>query len=412
MVRLIVTRSAQHQNWIWTVMIALGMFATPLSRGQTFTVLYNFTDSSDGGFPNAGLVRDKEGNLYGTTANTGVNAPYGTVFKVTKTGKETVLYRFTGGADGGYPYAGLVRDASGDLYGETTVGGNLNLCGGSGCGTVFKVTKTGMETVLHTFGGGTADGCTPDGGLLRDQAGNLYGTTTNCGTSGYGTAFKVDSTGIETVLHNFSGGQSDGANPAYAGLLRDQAGNLYGTTYGGGPSNAGVVYELRENGTETVLYSFAGGSADGCYPFGTPAMDKKGNLYGTAESCGSSGRGIVWKLSKKGVETVLHNFSGGPSDGAYPYAGVILGSTGNLYGNTLGGGNENYNGYGTVYELSQNGTLTLLHSFDEADGAYPSGRLVRDASGNIYGTTQYGGDSNCNAGGNPYGCGTVWKLTP
>jgi len=420
------TNPVQHWGWIsridlrgasgvlaLAVVLVLGSAATQSAQAQTFTDVYNFTWSGGGSFPQAGLVRGAAGNLFGTTANSGEYPPtYGTVFKVTKAGKESVLYNFTGGSDGGYPYAGLVRDAAGNLYGETTVGGDLNSCSGSGCGTVFKVDPSGTETVLHNFTGGTTDGCTPNGGLLRDQAGNLYGTTTNCGASGYGTVFKVDPSGTETVLHNFAGGSSDGANPAYASLLRDQAGNLYGTTYGGGTSNAGVVYELSKSGTETALYSFAGGLSDGCYPFGTPAMDKKGNLYGTAESCGSSDKGIVWKLSKKGAETVLHNFAGGPSDGAYPYAGVIMDANGNLYGNTLGGGNQNYTGYGTVYELSKSGTFTLLHTFDEADGAYASGGLVRDAVGNLYGTTQYGGNSSCNASGAPYGCGTVWKLTP
>jgi uncharacterized repeat protein (TIGR03803 family) len=419
------TSSVQRRRWIsrrglryasgamaLAILLLLGAVTIPSAQAQTFTVFYSFTGEG-GSFPQAGLVRDAAGNLYSTTANSGPNPPsYGTVFKVRKTGKEKVLYNFTGGTDGGYPYADLVRDTAGNLYGTTTEGGAISdSCNwsGSGCGTVFKVDANGVETVLYSFTGGTMDGCNPYGGLLRDKVGNFYGTTSNCGASGYGTVFELDTSGVETVLHNFSGGSSDGAYPTRASLVPDEEGNLYGTAYGGGSSNAGVVYGLSKSGALSVLHSFAGGTTDGCNPFGTPFMDAKGNLYGTTESCGSSNKGIVWKLSKKGAETVLHNFASGSSDGAYPYEGVIRDAKGNLYGNTIMGGST---GYGTIFKLSKSGTLTVLHRFDEADGAFPAGRLVRDAARSLYGTTQYGGDSSCNASGSPYGCGTVWMLTP
>jgi uncharacterized repeat protein (TIGR03803 family) len=256
--------------------------------------------------------------------------------------------------------------------------------------------------VLYNFTGVSGDGCFPWGGLLRDKAGILYGTTENCGGSGLGTVFKVSKTGKETVLHSFAGGSSDGANPIYTGLLMDATGNLYGVTKEGGASNQGVVYVLSKTGTFTVLYSFTGGTTDGCYPFGTPAMDADGNVYGTTEQCGSSGFGIVWKVSQNGTKTLLHNFIGGRSDGASPIAGVILDAKVGIYGSTGNGGTSNF---GTVYELDWKSNLTLLHSFagGSSDGCNPIGDVSRDKKGNLYGTTNQCGSS---------GYGTVWKLTP
>jgi len=388
-------------------LLLLAVGATQSAEAQTFTRLYSFAGPPDGQNPYGGVARDNAGNLYGTTLFGGVY-DWGTVFKLSKTGKETVLYSFAGGTDGENPIAGVVGDKAGNLYGTTEGGG----CS-SDCGTVFKVSNAGKETVLHSFAGGTTDGCEPEGFLLRDQAGNLYGTTYMGGSSKSGTVFKLDTTGKETVLHNFAGYPSDGAYPLFNGLRMDTKGNLYGTTYEGGASGEGTVFKLSKNGTETVLYNFAGGTADGCQPLGSPAMDKNGNLYGTTEQCGYSHHGIVWKVSQTGTETVLHDFAGGSSDGAYPLSSVTLDAKGNLYGDTFGGGAysscTDYDGCGTVYELNQNGVLTLLHSFDGADGANPKAGLRLDANGDLYGTATIGGDLNeCN----DHGCGTVWKLTP
>jgi uncharacterized repeat protein (TIGR03803 family) len=179
----------------------------------------------------------------------------------------------------------------------------------------------------------------------------------------------------------------------------DKKGNLYGVTLEGGSANSGVLYELSKAGKVTVLYSFSGGTKDGCFPSGTVWMDKAGSFYGTTEQCGSAGDGIVWKVTK-GKETVLHNFTGGSSDGSNPYAGVILDSQGNLYGTTSEGGAA---GDGTVYELSEAGTFSLLHVFSGSDGDLPYGGLLRDAKGDLYGTADSGGSN---------GDGTVWKLTP
>jgi uncharacterized repeat protein (TIGR03803 family) len=236
-------------------------------------------------------------------------------------------------------------------------------------------------------------------GLVRDSSGNLYGTTLQCGGLGYGTVFKLGPKGDETVLHSFNGYRyGDGYGPY--GLLLDKEGNLYGVTALGGSSNNGLVYKLDKNGNETSLYSFSGGTRDGCQPTGTPAMDTAGNLYGTTIYCGSSNYGVVWKLSAEHTETVLHTFSGAPLDGASPQAGVIL-SKGILYGDTAFGGASDD---GTIFELmpNKNDKMILLHSFTSSEGVAPYGGVIRDAQGDLYGTSESGGD----------GHGTVWKLTP
>ena len=390
------------------VVLMLGLVATQSAQAQTFTVLYNFTGSPDGAYPYAGLLLDMAGNLYGTTT-VGGSSNQGTVFKVDTSGTETVLHSFSG-ADGISPYAGVIMDAKGNLYGTTQNGGTG--CSGTGCGTVFELMpKAGgdwTETVLHKFTF-NPDGGDPTAVLVQDANGNLYSTTEvgGTGTNIGGTVFKVSKAGKETVLHSFEGGSQDGAFPYLAGVIRDTKGNLYGDTFKGGasPYDGGVVYKLGKSGALTVLHSFPVSEWDGELPMGTPVMDKQGNLYGTT-STGGPNYGIVWKVSQKRKETVLHRFAGGPSDGAFPYAGVILDAQGNLYGVTTLGGTGTVCGQyacGTVYKLSKNGTLTLLHSFTGADGNYPVGGLIMDAKGNLYGTTVYGGSG---------GYGTVFKVIP
>jgi len=377
----------------------LGVVVTPSAHSQTFNLLYSFCSQSnckDGNTPIAGVIQDAKGNLYGTTS-LGGTSNWGTVFDLDSSGTETVLYNFSYvNGDGANPFGSLIRDAAGNLYGTANYGGP------NGQGLVFKVDQTGKETVLHNFTGGTRDGCAPYAGLIRDKAGNLYGTTVACGAYGYGMVFKLTAAGKEKILHSFAGPPTDASNPFFgASLIRDAQGNLYGGTYLGGAFGSGAVYKLTASGKETVLYSFTGG-ADGCLPYGAPVMDKLGNLYGTTSQCGSSFAGTVWKLSKGGKETVLHTFAG--TDGAYPQAGVILDAKGNLYGTTTSGG---ANSRGTVFQLSSSGTLTTLYSFCSlsscADGTNPAAELIRDANGNLYGTAQYGGSGNG---------GTVWKLTP
>jgi len=377
------------------------------AQAQTFTLLYSFTGGADGGTPYAGLIRDAKGNLYGATEGGGAYN-CGTVFKLDNTGSEKVLHTFTGtGGDGKWPFAGLVRDAAGNLYGTTEVGGDLSGCSGSGCGVVFKLDKTGKETVLHTFTATGGDGALPDAGLVRDAAGNLYGTTEWGGTgscygpvSGCGTVFRVDKAGKETVLYSFTGSGGDGANPLWGYLVRDAAGNLYGTTERGGASDYGTVFRLDKTGKETVLYSFTGSGGDGRSPFAGLVRDAKGNVYGTNVEGGASGVGTVFRVSGIGKESVLYGFTGSGGDGSYPYAGLVRDAKGNLYGTTYDGGAS---GYGTVFMVEGTGKETVLHSFASSDGANPSASLVRDAKGSLYGTT---------VGGGAYGYGVVFELTP
>ena len=263
------------------VLLGLAM-SYPSAQAQTLTVLYSFTGSG-GASPYAGLVGDSAGNLYGTAYGGGSAAcalGCGTVFKLNANRREKTLYRFTGKSDGASPLAALIRDADGNLYGTTRYGGNF-VCGG-GCGTVFKVDTTGKETVLYSFTG-APDGSVPQASLIRDSSGTFYGTTINGGDvtcsnpAGCGTVFKLDASGNETVLYSFTG-KGDGRSPS-AGLVRDAAGNLFGTTTGGGASGFGTVFKLDATGNETVLHSFAGGS-DGAGP-SAGLIPGGPDLYGT-----------------------------------------------------------------------------------------------------------------------------------
>jgi uncharacterized repeat protein (TIGR03803 family) len=372
------------------VLLCLGAVTAQPAGAQTLRVLYNFAGSSDGGDPYASLIRDSAGNLY-STVDYGGTSFAGAVFKVAPNGAETVLYSFSGGADGAYPFSPVVRDGAGNLYGTTSMGGSAN------AGVVFKVDPDGTETVLHSFTGGK-DGVTPIGGLLRDRAGNLYGTTSQGGTSNDGVLFKISPRGKETILHTFTGSTKDGKYPSYTSLLSDAQGNLYGVTEEGGAADGGILYELSTSGKLTILHSFKGGTTDGCNVLGTPFMDAVGNFYGTTSSCGTNMLGTVWKVDKSGKEKVLHSFAGGTTDGEYPLAGVIVDADGNIYGNTETGGSDNV---GTVYKISKSGKFTLLHSFNGTDGKYPYGSFVQNAKGTLFGTTQNGGT---------IGYGTVWKI--
>jgi uncharacterized repeat protein (TIGR03803 family) len=389
----------------------------------TYSVLYTFTGGADGANPNyagpgAGLIRDEEGNLYGTA---GLGGDYssvycgsvgcGVVFKIDRTGKETVLHTFTGPPDGAEPTAGLIRDEAGNLYGTTIGGGSAGLA----AGTVFKVDRAAKETVLYSFTGG-ADGNSPYAGVIQDEAGNLYGATigggdlSGCFGNGCGVVFKLNPAGRETVLYSFTGG-ADGDNPGTS-LIRDEAGNLYGTTISGGSDGQGVVFKLDPTKEETVLYSFTGG-ADGGGPQGL-IRDREGTIYGVASDGGAFGNGVVFRLDPAGKETVLYTFTGG-TDGGFPY-GTLLRVGSDLYGTTFFGGNSTTlcgGPYcGVVFKLDATGKETVLHSFTGADGINPYAGLLPDQEGNLYGTTAYGGDlASPAAPCYGVGCGVVFKLT-
>ena len=358
-----------------------------LDRRGNETVLYSFTGGADGAYPFYGVVEDLWGNLYGTTANGGASGA-GVVFKVDPMGNETVLYSFTGGADGGYPSAGVSLDFSGNLYGTSAAGAN-------GCGVAFKVDPHGNESVLYTFTCST-DGAYPNAGLVFDWEGNLYGDTAGGGNAGFGAVFKLNPYGQETVLYGFPA--SDGAYPQ-AGVVEDSGGNLYGTTNGGGAHAAGIVYKIDTSGHETALYQFTGGT-DGGNPFGGVIFGSDGNLYGAAGGAGQYNAGLLYKMDLSGNETVLYSFTGG-SDGAYPN-GVTRDSSGNLYGTTADGGSS---GVGVVFKVDPAGHETVLHTFTGPDGKYPYAGVTLDPAGNIYGSTFYGGTGPCY-----FGCGVVYKI--
>jgi uncharacterized repeat protein (TIGR03803 family) len=335
------------------------IYELPAPNYSSPVVLYNFTGGTDGASPEGPLVRDPSGNLYGTTTFGGVsNCPKacGVVFVVSTQEREKVLYAFTGGADGGGPIGGLVRDPDGNSYGTASLGGAANGCGGYGCGVIFELDRSGNETVLYTFSGGT-DGGDPYAGLARDAAGNLYGTTmeggsiSDCDGLGCGVVFKLDPLGNETVLYTFSGG-SDGGEPGAGALLLDGSGNLYGTaeiggdspscTYGGG---CGVIYEVNPTGVETVLHAFGGN--DGRLPEFGLVRDDKGNLYGETDFGGTfcpGGCGIIFRLTAAGSEEIVHDFDG--TDGFAP--GPLLLFKGFLYGATYEGGTHVY---GVAFKL-------------------------------------------------------------
>ena len=374
-------------------LLTLMLVLAPPTRAQTFNLLHQFKSGPGGINPADGVVLDAKSNLYATTLNDGAFAS-GTVFKMSAAGKEKVLYSFTGtGGDGASPaYGTLVRDSSGNLYGTTPGGGINNQVCLFSCGTVFKVDATGKETVLYRFTGTGGDGYVPWAGLVRDPAGNLYGMTPYGGAYNWGTVFKIDPTGKETILYAFTGGSAGGY--PWAGLIRDAKGNLYGTTL-----FLGTVFKLDPTGTETILHTFTG-SPDGAEPQSGLIRDSAGNLYGTTASGGTGDYGTVFKVSAQGLETVLYSFTGGADGGGPRDGSLVRDSAGNLYGTTREGGSSDF---GVVFKLDTSGTETVLHSFSGSDGKIPYGTLVRDKTGNLYGTTYEGG---------AYGGGVVFKIAP
>jgi uncharacterized repeat protein (TIGR03803 family) len=387
----------------------------PEAQAQTYTVLHTFTGApKDGEAPLGALVRDAAGNLYGVTnlGGSGIcgNFSCGTVFMLNKTGKEVGVFSFSG-ENGTFLGGGLLRDAAGNLYGTTEQGG-AHSCGKNppGCGTVFQLNKTGNKIRDYSFAG-QPDGESPF--WLTEFSGNLYGTTQYGGTQGFGTIYRINSRGKESVLYSFKDG-SDGCDPV--AVTPDRNGNLYGVTFVGGSGGScnnsdGTAYELDTAGNFTVLTGFGG--RVGANPDSPLIFDSQGNLYGTAKDGGTSNDGTVFELSPQNGSwsgRALYSFCSLPlcADGESPVGPLVRdASSGNLYGATFSGGAY---GYGAVFKLDTSGNETVLHSFmGGSDGAYPDGGVIIDASGNLYGTTGDGGDMSCNP---PYGCGVVFELTP
>ena len=363
----------------------------------------------------AGLIRDASGNLYGV-AESGGTYGAGVVYELSPTTggewSEAVLYNFKGGQqDGASPHATLTADSAGNFYGTTVSGGLRSTTCQTGCGTVFMLTAAAggwQESVLYRFTGG-AGGSVPYAGVVMDSAGNLYGATLDGGTAGAGMLYRLTPgpAGWElSVLYSFEG-RPDGSAPFPTPIL-DAAGNLYGTTNTGGPHNLGIVYMLAPqpdgSWTEQVLHAFASG-ADGANPLAGVIFDPRGNLYGTTSYGGTSNCGIAFALGPNAAggwtEHLLHTFLGVTAyDGENPN-GLTFDAHGNLYGTTTGGGIDNP---GTIFKITRDASggwqETVLYSFTGGDdGAYPSSGVVLDAAGNIYGTTLWGGPSGDTTGG-------------
>jgi uncharacterized repeat protein (TIGR03803 family) len=371
------------------LLVVIGAFVVP-ARAQTFTILHTFTGGSDGGTPLAPLTFFLGDTLFGT-ASVGGGIGSGTVFALTRSGKETDVYSFCSVSecvDGASPLGSVIGHADA-LFGTTTGGGAL------GQGAIYAISGINTENVIYSFQGG-ADGYAPLAGLTADRSGNLYGTTYLGGKFGVGTVFRVTTKSKKTTLHSFGSG-NDGAEPSAGGsLILDSSGNLYGTTEYGG-EQFGTVYKVDAHGNETVLHRF--GVTDGAYPIGALVMDTEGNLYGTTSGGGSHLLGTIFKLDPQGKETILHSFAG--SDGVAPAAGLVMDAKGDLFGTTSMGGSV---GVGTVFKLNTQGRQTVLYNFTGGtDGSTPMAALLLDTAGSLYGTASSGGANNY---------GTVFKIVP
>jgi uncharacterized repeat protein (TIGR03803 family) len=403
----------------WSILAAALIIASCVhAQGVNEQTLYAFPGGNNGGNPLFGnLVSDHAGNLYGTTYDGGLFG-YGTVFELTPSNGawvETVIHNFTGGSDGASPYAGLTRSEAGALYGTT-------FYGGYGYGTVYELTLSGSTWILHvlyTFDG--TDGANPTAPPVLDSENNLYGTTETGGANTCGNVYELKRNGSgwsESVLYTFGADLTCGPT---APVVLDAEGNLYGTSTAGGDEDLGNVFELKRlpggEYAEMTLHYFAGGS-DGWDPgSGGLVFDKDGNLYGTTilgggNGCNGNGCGTVFELKKSSgftAERVVYSFMGG-TDGENPEAGLTAGM-GNFYGTTAVGGTG---GLGTVFRLEPSDTgwmESVQYSFTGGDnGEYPAAGVIADSSGNLYGTTQEGGNQNSSC--ESLGCGVVYEITP
>jgi uncharacterized repeat protein (TIGR03803 family) len=371
------------------------------------TPLYSFVGAPDGANPHAGLIQSTDGNFYGTATYGGAHAT-GTLFKITAAGTLTVIHSFSAldangaNSDGAYPYAGLIQGKDGNLYGAATSGGP------GGNGTLFKITRSGKLTLLHFFqadqGGTNGDGANPYGTLVQATDGNFYGDAASGGSYGFGTIFRLTPQGQFTTLYSFNGAANfDGENPI-GGLIQGKDGNLYGTTEGGNDGTTldstiggdiwATVFKMTPSGTLTTLYSFYGAAN----PYAGLIQATDGDFYGTAFKGGAYGCGEVFKVDPSGNLTPLYAF-GGNGDGGAPRGRLVRGSDGSLYGTTDTGG---VYGYGSVFRTTTAGAVTVLYAFTaQADGGGPGG-LTLGRDGAFYGATSYGGN----------GTGALYKITP
>lgn len=383
-----------HRGIINGALAALAIIAAPAGQGATFTTLYSFCAVSGcpDGMDASALIQATNGDLYGTTASGGANGDFGTIFRITTSGKLTTLHSFDG-PDGDDPEAGLVQATNRGFYGTTSD------LGPKGFGTIFELEPNGNLVTLYSFDATY----NPQASLVQATNGGLYGTTEASGDSGDGTVFEITPSGAQTTLDTFAGG--DGAEPM-AGLIQATNGQLYGTTFNGGTQGEGTVFLITPSGTLSTVYNFCSqvSCADGAEPAAALIQAADGNLYGTTSGGGNAGDGTVFKITLGGALTVIYNFcsQANCTDGETPYAGLIQATDGNLYGTTNAGGT---NGAGTIFSISPGGTLTTLYNFCSqtncADGTEPRSALLQDTNGDFYGT----------AGGGANGAGTIFSLS-
>jgi uncharacterized repeat protein (TIGR03803 family) len=382
--------------------LAIWAAATVVARGQTFKSLASF-NLTNGGGPAAPVAQGQDGELYGTTNNGGTDPNDGTVFKVSSGGTITSLYSFAPNSD---PNAGLSLANDGDFYGMTPNGGD-GKCE-DGCGQVFKIGPKGAETTLYSFTvcpqAKCAGGIHPAyGGLVQGTDGSFYGTTTGGGPRNAGTVFEITPKGTLTTLHSFQ--FTDGYVPEST-LTQAADGNFYGTTGAGGnlscdpPGGCGTIFKITPDGAFTSLHSFS--QADGSSPTGL-IQASDGNLYGVTEAGGSAGdEGTVFRATLQGAVTTLYSFSS--FDGMYPFGTLVQATDGNLYGTTMEGGTGGVLA-GTIFRITLSGTLTTLYNFCSrtncTDGSLPVAGLMQSTNGLLYGTTDEGGS---------YGHGTIFNL--
>jgi uncharacterized repeat protein (TIGR03803 family) len=370
------------------------------ASSQTFTNFVNF-DVANGSYPKSSLEQNRDGNLVSTAAGGG-SGNSGTVLVMTTGG--VFLKQYNLKAQGIlYPYAGVTLGTDGAFYGTTGYGGTSNW------GSIFKIVPGKGLTVLHSFD--VTDGVWPWDSVTLGGDGNIYGTTYEGGTDGYGTIFKITPAGSFQTLYNFNG--TDGADPS-DNLIQGTDGSFYGTTEGGG-HNAGVVFKITPTGNYTVLYIFDD-VADAALPVTPLVQGSDGKFYGTSSGGGSYGWGAVFRVSPSGQYTTLYSFDGVTQ--LTPLGGLVQGTDGNFYGTTCGSSqkpdinakSQNTFLYGSIFQITPAGVLTVLHSFDGSDGECPWMTLMQHTNGKFYGTTEFGGTSaNCGVGDNS-GCGTIFSL--
>jgi len=407
-------RRGRNSGFALTILVlaGLGVISTGAAPAQTLTTLTNF-DKTNGQTPFGNLFADANGNLFGATLDGGTSGS-GTVFEIVKSssgyaGTATTLVNFVGYINGEEPPGGLIADANGNLFGITFAGGTFD------DGTVFEIVKrsrgyTSPPITLVNFNG--TNGSFPHAGLIADANGDLLGTTSAGGTSGDGTVFEIVKAAngyasLPTTLVNFNG--TNGKEPL-GGLIADANGNLFGTTFKGGASGEGTVFEIVKStsgyaSTPTTLVSF--NVTNGVYPYAGLIADANGNLFGTTYNAGAFGAGTVFEIVKTSsgyasTPSTLLNFN--VTNGEAPQSGLIADANGNLFGTTFKGGTS---GDGTVFEIVKTtsgyaSAPTILVNFNGTNGAGPRGGLIADANGNLFGTTTAGGRS---------GDGTVFEIT-